>query len=89
MKECIQCDNLLKHLKDKYTVKKDNKTIIINNVPSTYCNNCNETYYIAAVADNLEKIIEIMKNVCTDTNIIEVDYETIINTSEYYGILKS
>lgn len=89
MKECIQCDNLLKHLKDKYTVKKDNKTIIINNVPSTYCQNCDETYYIATVSDNIEKITEIMKNVSTSTNIVEVDYEAITKTLEYYEVLKS
>lgn len=79
---CFNCDNELKTISDVYTEKIDNKTIVIKNVPCNFCESCNEKYFDANVADNIEKIVEYVKVNDTENNkdVILVDYNTIIDT---------
>lgn len=61
-------------LEDKYTnfvSDFDNCIVIVKNVPSQVCKQCGEVSYTFEVAQQIEKIVDTVRNVVSDVAIVE------------------
>jgi len=73
---CMICKNKT-YIESKTThvVDRSDSLIIIRNVPCLECEQCGERFYIDAVAEKLEKIVETAKSLMPEISI--VDYNNI------------
>ena len=68
--ECIKCTGKLEEKKVNYIVNLENTIIIIKNVPAKVCTNCNEQYFDDTTSENIEKIVNQLKELSTEITIV-------------------
>ena len=69
---CFMCKGNLEEKKVNYVVDLED-TIIIKGVPARVCTQCGEQYFDDETAENIEKIVNQLKQLATEVTI--VNYE--------------
>lgn len=70
--KCFFCKGELTNGTTTHVVTLDKCVVIVKNVPCTRCAQCGETYFDDPVAQQLEKIVEAVKNsIMTEVAIID------------------
>ena len=69
--KCVKCNGELNFKKVNYVVDLENTIIIIKGVPANVCNNCKEQYFDDTTSENIEKIIEKLKEVSAEVTIVK------------------
>jgi len=72
MMHCFMCKGNLNESLTTYMIDLGSTIVIIKNVPSLVCEQCGEVSYSDEVAQELEKIINKIKN--TTTEIVVLNY---------------
>ena len=67
---CFKCEGELKEKKVNYMVDLENTIIIIKGVPAKVCNECKEQYFDDETSENIEKIVNSLKDLSTEITII-------------------
>ena len=67
---CLMCKGDLEDKKTKYMVELNNCIIIIKNVPSQVCKQCGEVSYSNEVAQQLERLVNSVRNAITEITVI-------------------
>lgn len=67
---CFMCNGELKEKKVNYMVDLENTIIIIKGVPAKVCNECKERYFDDETSENIEKIVNSLKDLSTEVIII-------------------
>lgn len=70
MMKCFELKGELQEKKVNYFVDLDNTIIIIKKVPSKVCSRCGEKYFEDEISQNIEKIIEQLKELSTEITIV-------------------
>ncbi len=68
--KCFMCKGDLKGKKVNYVVDLDNTIIIIKGVPAKVCTQCGEQYFDDETSENIEKIINQLKELSTEVTIV-------------------
>ena len=68
--ECFRCKANLKEKKINYMVDLDNTIIIIKDIPAKVCIECGEQYFDDETSENIEKIVNKLKDLSTEVTII-------------------
>ena len=68
--ECFRCKGNLKEKKINYMVDLENTIIIIKDVPAKVCIECGEQYFDDETSENIEKIVNKLKDLATEVTII-------------------
>ncbi len=66
---CFMCKGNLEEKKVNYVVDLE-KTIIIKGVPAKVCTQCGEQYFDDETAENIEKIVNQLKQLATEVTIV-------------------
>lgn len=66
---CLMCKGDLEDKKTTYMVELNN-CIIIKNVPSQVCKQCGEVSYSNEVAQQLERLVNSVRNAITEITVI-------------------
>ena len=74
--ECLKCSNILEEKKVNYVVNLENTIIIIKNVPAKVCPNCNEQYFDDTTSENIEKIVNQLKELSTEITVVNYNEKT-------------
>ena len=67
---CLMCKGDLENKKTTYMVELNNCIIIIKNVPSQVCKQCGEVSYSNEVAQQLERLVNSVRNAITEITVI-------------------
>ena len=67
---CLMCKGDLEDKKTTYMVELNNCIIIIKNVPSQVCKQCGEVSYSNEVAQQLERLVDSVRNAITEITVI-------------------
>ena len=68
---CFMCKGNLEEKKVNYVVDlKDTIIIIIKGVPAKVCTQCGEQYFDDETAENIEKIVNQLKQLATEVTIV-------------------
>ena len=67
---CFMCKGNLEEKKVNYVVDLDNTIIIIKGVPAKVCTQCGEQYFDDETAENIEKIVNQLKQLATEVTIV-------------------
>lgn len=68
--ECFRCKGNLNEKKINYMVDLENTIIIIKDVPAKVCIECGEQYFDDETSENIEKIVNKLKDLSTEVTII-------------------
>ena len=68
------CKGNLEEKKVNYVVDLED-TIIIKGVPAKVCTQCGEQYFDDETAENIEKIVNQLKQLATEVTIVNVNYK--------------
>ena len=68
--ECFKCKGNLVEKKINYVVNLENTIIIIKGVPAKVCNQCGEQYFDDETTENIEKIVNQLKELETEVTIV-------------------
>lgn len=79
--ECFMCKGELIEKKVNYMVDLEKTIIIIKDVPAKVCDQCGEQYFDDETSQNIEKIVNKLKDLSTEV--------TIINYKENSCIIKN
>ena len=69
-KEAVVITETLEEKKVNYVVDLDNTIIIIKAVPAKVCTQCGEQYFDDETAENIEKIVNQLKQLATEVTIV-------------------
>lgn len=67
---CFKCNEELIEKKVNYMVDLENTIIIIKGVPAKVCIQCGEQYFDDQTSENIEKIVNKLKDLSTEVTII-------------------
>ncbi len=67
---CFKCDGELKDKKINYVVDMDDTIIIIKKVPAKVCTKCGEQYFDDQTSQNIEKIVNKLKQISAEVTIV-------------------
>lgn len=67
---CFMCKGQLQEKKVNYVVDLENTIIIIKGVPAKVCTQCGEQYFDDKTSENIEKIVEQLKELSTEVTIV-------------------
>lgn len=67
---CFMCKGNLIEKKVNYVVDLDDTIIIIKGVPAKVCEQCGEQYYNDDTAENIEKIVNKLKQLAAEVTIV-------------------
>lgn len=70
---CFMCKGELTEKKVNYMVDLENTIIIIKGVPAKVCNQCGEQYFEDETSENIEIIVNKLKNLSTEVTIINYE----------------
>ena len=68
--KCFVCKGELQEKNVNYFVDLDNTIIIIKEVPAKVCSQCGEKYFEDEISENIEKIVEQLKEISTEITIV-------------------
>lgn len=68
--ECFKCKGNLIEKKINYVVNLENTIIIIKGVPAKVCKQCGEQYFDDETTENIEKIVNQLKELDTEVTIV-------------------
>ena len=68
--ECFMCKGELIEKKVNYMVDLEKTIIIIKDVPAKFCDQCGEQYFDDETSQNIEKIVNKLKDLSTEVTII-------------------
>lgn len=68
--KCFVCKGDLQEKEVNYFVDLDNTIIIIKEVPAKVCSQCGEKYFEDEISENIEKIVEQLKEISTEITIV-------------------
>ena len=68
--ECFKCKGDLIQKKINYVVNLENTIIIVKGVPAKVCNQCGEQYFDDETTENIEKIVNQLKELETEVTIV-------------------
>ena len=74
--KCFMCKGDTERKLVNYLIDIDKKIIIIKEVPANVCKQCGERYFDDDVMQNLEKIIEDIKNASIEISIVNYKEKT-------------
>ena len=69
--DCFMCKGKLEDKKVKYMVELENTVIIIKDVPAKVCIQCGEKYFDDKTSENIEKIVNSLKDLSAEITIID------------------
>lgn len=72
---CFKCKCELKEKKINYMVDLENTIIIIKGVPAKVCTNCGEQYFNNEVSENIERIVEQLKNLSAEVTVVNYKHD--------------
>lgn len=67
---CFMCKGDLEEKKVNYVVDLEETIIIIKGVPAKVCKQCGEQYFDDEIAENIEKIVNQLKELSTEVTIV-------------------
>lgn len=67
---CFMCKGNLEEKKVNYVVDLEDTIIIIKGVPAKVCIQCGEQYFDDETAENIEKIVNQLKQLATEVTIV-------------------
>lgn len=67
---CVKCKGELIEKKVNYVVDLENTIIIIKGVPATVCSQCGEQYFSDEIAENIEKIVNQLKELALEVTVV-------------------
>ena len=67
---CFMCKGDLKEEKVNYVVDLEKTIIIIKGVPAKVCTQCGEQYFDDEIAENVEKIVNQLKQLAAEVTIV-------------------
>jgi len=70
---CFMCKGDLEFKKVNYVVDLGNTIIIIKGTPAKVCRQCGEQYFDDEIAENIEKIVNKLKQLATEVTIINYE----------------
>ncbi len=70
MGTCFLCKGDLENKLTTFMVDLGNCIVIVRNVPSQVCSQCGETSYTDEVADQLERIVNSVRNSMTEIAVV-------------------
>ena len=73
--DCFMCKGKLKEKKVNYMVDLEKTIIIIKGVPAKVCTSCGEQVFDDETAQNIEKIVNKLKDLSTEVTIINYKEE--------------
>lgn len=73
--KCFKCNEELIDKKVNYVVDLDQTIIIIKGVPAKVCKNCGEKYFDDSIAENIEKIVNKLKELSIEVTIVNYQEE--------------
>lgn len=73
--KCFKCDGDLVEKRVNYVVDLDETIIIIKGVPAKVCKNCGEKYFDDEIAENIEKIVNKLKELAIEVTIVNYKEE--------------
>lgn len=68
--DCFMCKGALQEKKVNYVVDLENTIIIIKKVPAKVCMQCGEQYFDDEIAENIEKIVNQLKELSAEVTIV-------------------
>lgn len=68
--ECFMCKGTTEQRTVNYLLDLGNTIIIIKDVPANVCTKCRERYFDDDVMENLEKIVDGIRNIATEMSIV-------------------
>lgn len=68
--ECFMCNGEVIEKKVNYMVDLENTIIIIKGVPAKVCTQCGEQYFDDRTSENIESIVNKLKDLSTEVTII-------------------
>lgn len=67
---CFKCKGELEEKKVNYVVDLENTIIIIKGVPAKVCVNCGEQYFNDETSENIDNIVNQLKNLSAEVTVI-------------------
>ena len=67
---CFMCKGILEEKKVNYMVDLEKTIIIIKGVPAKVCDKCKEQYFDDETSENIEKIVNKLKDLSTEITVI-------------------
>ena len=67
---CFVCKGNIEEKKVNYVVDLENTIIIIKGGPAKVCTQCGEQYFEDEIAENIEKIVNQLKQLSTEVTIV-------------------
>ncbi len=67
---CFKCKGNLEEKNVNYMVDLEETIIIIKGVPARVCTQCGEQYFDDETAENIEKIVDQLKELATEVTIV-------------------
>lgn len=68
--ECFMCKGDLEEKQVNYVVDLENTIIIVKGVPAKVCKKCREQYFDDETTENIEKIVNQLKNLSVEVTIV-------------------
>lgn len=68
--DCFMCKGNLEEKKVNYVVDLGDTIIIIKEVPAKVCSQCGEQYFDDETAENIEKIVNQLKELTTEITVV-------------------
>ena len=72
---CFKCKGNLEEKNVNYMVDLEETIIIIKGVPAKVCTQCGEQYFDDETAENIEKIVDQLKELSTEVTIVNYKEE--------------
>ncbi|MDO5555182.1 MAG: YgiT-type zinc finger protein [Clostridia bacterium] len=69
--KCSKCRNILNEEKSNYIWREGSKTVIIENTPVLFCDNCIKQFYTEDVVKNINDIAENIKELPVKLSVID------------------
>lgn len=69
--DCFKCKGKLKEKNVNYFVDLENTIIIIKEVPAKVCTKCGEQYFDDETAENIDKIVNQLKELSAEVTIVK------------------
>lgn len=73
---CFICKGKLEEKKVNYVVNLEETIIIIKGVPAKVCTECGEQYFDDETSENIEKIVNQLKQISTEVTIVNYKEKT-------------
>jgi len=68
--DCFMCKGTIEDKLTTFMVDLEKCIVIIKNVPSQVCSQCEETYYCDEVMGQLEEIVNALRNAMTEIAVV-------------------